>query len=256
MKKKLHEARPVAPQTPDERLSAALGDESKIPSGPKACPHCGVTVLAQHTSCPLCAQVLQGAAGDSCTRYPQYRSSVPILNALKKSMLFALICAMAVCITVNLLTLRANPHYWAAIACTGIFWLYITVRNTIMSRTLPGTRVFLQLIAISGVVISIDLCYGFRFWSLDYVVPFLCMGATLAVSIFAIIFRSRPQDYVWFLLAALLVSVCPLVIFLFKLTDVLWPSVAALVFAVLTVVGLLIFSDRRFKTELKKRFHL
>jgi hypothetical protein len=36
---------------------------------------------------------------------------------------------------------------------------------------------------------------------------------------------------------------------------VVWPSAAAVIYSLLTITGLFIFSDKKFKDETKKRFH-
>jgi hypothetical protein len=158
-------------------------------------------------------------------------------------------------ITVNLLTIEQYSLFWSGVVACSLLYALITIRNTIISKTHIGGKVLIQFISLSALVFVVDICSGFEKWSTNYVIPWLIVLSTLIITIVAFAKKSRWADYTGYLFATFFISLCPIFLFIFNLATVIWTSIAAIVYSILTIIGLVIFSDKQFKDETKKRFH-
>ena len=221
------------------------------------CENCKVLLDSQHAKCPLCGKPYANS-GESRTAYPDYRQEYGKKEkafTLKKLSLFLIICTIVVTATVNLLTLHSASRLWFLIVSISLLYLWVTIRNTFGSRTHLGGKTLIQFLSLSLLLAAIDIFSGGYRWSVNYVIPFLSLGSTFLISMFAAAKKSRWNEYMGYLLAAFFISLVLLISFFTGLSQVLWPSVVAGVYSILTVIGLYFFSDKKFREEVKKRFY-
>jgi hypothetical protein len=220
------------------------------------CKHCNVIVDNQHRQCPLCSRILDND-GESITQYPSYQKIYYQMKdfSITKIFLFLTISAIIVLLTINLLTIQYYSQLWSTIPILCLLYAWITYKKTILSNTHIGNKILVQFFSISALLLAIDICNGFSKWSTTYVIPFLSIALTLLLSIFAAR-KSYWQEYMGYLLATFFINLSSIVLLFFHLSNAIWTSITAIVYTLLTVIGLVIFSDRKFKEEMKKRFHL
>jgi hypothetical protein len=218
------------------------------------CSNCDVFVSSQHKRCPLCSRPVENH-GDSLTAYPDYavlyRRGKGTLAV--KIYLFLTISAIVITVCINLFTLPLNPRPWSLLVVSALLYAWLTVRNTILSMMNAGAKILVQLAALSLFLLLIDLLSGFAKWSVNFVIPFLSLSATLLITLSALCKKALWQDYMGYLLAAFLVSLWPIFLLVLRLSSVLWASCVSAIFSLIAIIGLLIFADRRFKDEIKKR---
>ncbi|HEX3038056.1 MAG TPA: DUF6320 domain-containing protein [Oscillospiraceae bacterium] len=220
------------------------------------CKHCNVIVDSQHPQCPLCSRVLENS-GQSITQYPNYKKVYYQMNnfSVTKIFLFLTISVIVILLTINLLTIQHYACLWSLIPITCLLYVWITYRKVILSNSHLGSKILIEFFSLSVLLLVIDICSGFSKWSTTYIIPFLSIALTLLLSIFAAR-KSHWQEYMGYLLATFFISLSSFILFIFHLSSVVWTSVTAIVYTLLTVIGLIIFSDRKFKEEMKRRFHL
>lgn len=223
----------------------------------KKCNICGVSVHEQHTNCPLCRKAL-GEAHTTDTSYPDYQQFYREIKdfSMTKLFLFIAIAAPIIALTVNLFTLNKTQFPWSVIVSISVLYAWFTWRYTIRAKIHLGGKILCQFFALSILLFTIDRVTGFHKWSTDYIIPALSVGATLFVTLIAVSKKTRWDNYMGYLLATFFTSPFPICLYFFGLADILWPSFASLLTAGLTLIGLIVFSDRKFKEEMKKRFHL
>lgn len=175
--------------------------------------------------------------------------------SVTKIFLFLTVSAIIILLTINLLTIQYFTRLWSLIPIASLLYAWITYKRVVLSKTHLGSKILVQFFSISVLLIVIDGCTGFTKWSTTYIIPFLSIALTLLLSIFATR-KSRWQEYMGYLLATFFISLSSFILFLLHLSNVIWTSVTAIVYTLLTVIGLIIFSDRKFKDEMKRRFHL
>jgi hypothetical protein len=59
-----------------------------------------------------------------------------------------------------------------------------------------------------------------------------------------------------YLFDAIILGFIPLILWLFNIVDVLWPSLTAASLSFATIVGMLVFADKETQEEMKRRFHI
>jgi predicted nucleic acid-binding Zn ribbon protein len=220
------------------------------------CINCNVLVHGQHKHCPLCDRRLPND-GNNKTEYPAYKEIKHQRKtfAIYKIYLFLTIASIIILVTTNLLTFHDHSALWSVIVTACLLFPLITVRNIIVSKIHIGGKIFVQFVSLSVLLFVIDMDNQFSKWSTNYVIPILTIITTMIITIVAMSRKGLWFEYAGYLFAAFFISLCPLVFHVFKLADVLWPSVAAVVYSLLTMIGLFMLSDKEFKDEIKKRFH-
>ena len=101
-----------------------------------------------------------------------------------------------------------------------------------------------------------DRFTGWRGWSLDYVVPCICVLAMLSMAAVAKVLRLELEDILVYLLLDVLFGVVPLVSLLLGWVGESLPSVLCVVASLLSLAFLLVFDGERMRAEIKKRLHL
>lgn len=220
------------------------------------CNKCNVSVETGLPRCPLCFAALEND-GESDVSYPDYTTAYQEDKRFTVKKLFLFLSAVLgiLCLVVNLLTWEISGYLWSMIVIVLmiILWCFmLTIRS---KRINMAGRILMLYALIVAVLLAVDGGDEFRGWSTTYVLPFLTMAVVLVMTVMAVSEKKRYKDYLGHLIATLIISVCPFLLFLFSLSITLWPSIATLTYSLLTVVGLYIFSDREFKMEVKKRFH-
>lgn len=222
----------------------------------RKCKHCNVLVEQGQTFCPLCgARVGWGQLTDEA--YPDYSGTYRVLKAfsVRRLLFFLSVVAAAICFIINLFTYSLAENFWSLIVISSVLVVWGMYRNLRSKRLIPGGKILLGYVLVAAYLFILDFSSGFHKWATSYVIPFITVAVVLAMTIYAVRKKSGYKDYLGYLLAALFISAVPLILFLFSLSTVMWTSVVALAYALLTVLGFYIFSPQSFKAEMKKKFH-
>jgi hypothetical protein len=230
------------------------------------CPSCGIEILSEDGFCPLCGIQTDNSAthnsADSikfrqraaACRYPAYRERKP--DIVKTSLFFTTCAVSIVSLFINYVTFVDNHFLWSLIVISSVFFIYKTVFIWTSRVYYIGSKLFAQFFWSAQLMIVIDLLTGLSFWSFSLVIPWFSVGITTILTILAACNRKNYQEYTGYMTAAFFLSVVLFAISLFPFIKVKWPSWAAMLYAILTVFALFLFSRRQFKAELKKRFLL
>ena len=222
----------------------------------KKCPSCCVIVDNAHIKCPLCQR--EFPIHDTVSNnpwYPRYTvaEKESKSNLHLKIIAFVAIAISSICGVVNLLS-GAN-HFWSIDVISSVLYCCLLIRHTVLSKAHLGAKIIAQVFGISGLLFTLNITAGSARWSVNYVFPFLVIGATLLITIIIISKKMRWREYIGFMLSLILLGFAPLMFYAFGLSQVLWTGVTAALYAFLTLLGLFLFSDRGFRDELIRRFH-
>ena len=221
----------------------------------KYCNKCGVSVGNPARHCPLCHALLEQRGAE-----PEVPSYPPVLQLAERYSLILRVLIMlsltvsVVCLTVNALTTRGT--WWSLVVIGGILYMWIAVGTAVLRSTKPGYNILIQVLSLAALLVLIDWFAGHRGWSLNYVVPFLFLCATASITVIIIVRRMDARGFILYLFLMALLGFVPVILLLFGLVTVAWPSLAAAIYSGLSLFGLFLFADRSTKQELKKRFHI
>lgn len=218
----------------------------------RECPNCHIHT-AEHT-CPLCRHKFVISDSDQLgAYYPIYEEQTQYRRFAQRLVFFIALIIMSTSILINLLI---NPEtFWFLYLLGPVLYIVLLINHTILSQSHIGSKVVLQVIAMSVALFLLDLASGASKWSIHYVIPFVDIVATLLVTVIVLMKPMRWSDYIGYMMTMIVLGFIPIILFLSTWSVVLWPSAITALYAFLTLVGMLFFSEKTMKNEIVRRFH-
>ena len=146
----------------------------------KKCNECNIDVNSIRKTCPLCGQLLKADKEKSIDYhlYPQYLHTEKKANLVLRIFLFISLVVILVSMLINLLTYNDSKSLWSLYVILGVWYGWVLLRYTILSRLNIAGRLLLQMISISLIVIGVEKVSKGSGWALEYVIPFICIITT------------------------------------------------------------------------------
>ncbi len=218
------------------------------------CENCDVDLFDSEKKCPLCGEKFSGT-GDSVIKYPEYKEIVSKRSPLWNVPMFVLFATTLICFYINFFTYDDGDVIWSAIVVAAL--LYINgVIGAVKSHTNRfASKVLINYVLLSVFVIVLDIILGMRFWSTNYVFPFLTILTTLFITVLALRSKSLFSEYFGYIITVTILSITPIPIYVFGLSNQPWGVFIAIMICAIIALGLYLFSHKTFKQEIKKRFH-
>lgn len=229
------------------------------------CKYCGVEVKDNVKICPICHEKLEGYLPDAPSMYPpkdsvkrkRKHTHFTFDNLYWGIGLAVWICCLAVC---EALTPTLQWH-WLVIVL--ILYGYLFVRNTILSNSSIGLKIFTQIIMILAVLISslnifkgLNLYHDPMYWILEYALPIVLGTGLVIMIVFVCIFAKRRPSLIVDCVFMMLLGYAPIIMYLTGNVTHLWPSLTVSIVATLAIISCFMFGRKELLDELKKRFHL
>lgn len=134
--------------------------------------------------------------------------------------------------------------------------LYAVVLCTILYvPTVWTSKVTKGMVVSIMAALFIGLAIRDHRWALDFVFPLGVMANTLLLSILLLANRSRWFDHAVSLFGICLFGLIPGVLNFFGSIGTHWPSIACFVYAIATLLGMVVLSTKESREEFKRRFH-
>lgn len=112
------------------------------------------------------------------------------------------------------------------------------------------------LLLISLATIYFDYLFGWRGWSITFVVPIINMSALLAIFIAMQVINLKVQDYVLYLQLVALFGLIPLLFLIMNWVGHPLPSLLSVILSIIMFIGVLIRYRKLLIRELQKRMHI
>lgn len=220
------------------------------------CKQCGVIVDNNVNKCPLCSRTIGETAIEIQNRwYPVYSmvDMPPQVNFVKKVFSFISITVISSCILINMLSGIENP--WSLYVAGPIIYLQLLINNTILSKMSTGSKILIQILGVSGLLLMIDLLSGFHRWSVNIVMPFLIIVGTFLITVIVLKKKMLWNEYVGYIITMIFLGFLPVLLYLSGVANQLWASAVSALYSFLTLIGMLFFANKKFKNEMTRRFH-
>lgn len=228
------------------------------------CSNCKVTILDERNSCPLCHKMLEEMEpkrADEITArygnrasYPNVRTRERRIRFFMSLMLFCFLLGEVAAVIINYIFTPAM--YWSAIVGIALLYTYLFVVYWIRHDAGAAFKVGLQIFFTMGLLLLIDYVTGNHGWAIEWAIPGLILLGDGMVFFFMMLNR---QNWYSYLALLLLMAVCSVVIILLYMThhiqNLILPVICVAVSGVYLAATIL-FGDRQFKRELKRRFHV
>lgn len=220
----------------------------------KKCDTCNVEVSKQHENCPLCGLYL-GEKESSFTEYPKYQKKKTKSHFAYQLLLFLSIACSGICMLINWMNFYVVKQYWSVPVVSSIFFSFFLVTNIVSQKKNLSEKFFRLYGIILIYTVILDFYFGWERWSISFVIPFLTIALMILYGALLIGRKDCFAEYFGFLLITIGISILQLLLIFFSLTIEIWPIFSSILFGVLVLIGILIFSKGKFRREWKKRFH-
>lgn len=218
----------------------------------KYCEKCRVSVRGGRERCPLCNAVLQGE---------QEPGGFPILpDEHRRRRLWTSILALvsvAACVICLLLNfVFRQDGLWSLFVLGGVLCMWIMLGIALhKQRNIPKTLVW-EVFVVSLLCVFWDSCTGRKGWSINFVMPIICMGAMVTLVFMFRLFHVPSGSLIVYLLVDFLLGVVQLLLLLFGWITVQLPSLLCVGLSLIMLAAMLIFRGKQVKEELKRRLHM
>lgn len=217
------------------------------------CEQCGVDVAGSRTHCPLCQGPLSPCMGDSRETFPRIPTIYRQYHFLFRVMIFASIAAGVAAVAVNLML--PETGFWSAFVVGGIACLWLSLALAVRKRKNIPKGMLYQVALISVICVVWDWATHWSGWSIDYVVPILCVSVMAALAVLSRVFHWETETLIVYVCIDALFGVVPLIFFLTGCLNVPYPSIICVAASVISLAALVVFKGDSIWAELRRRLH-
>ncbi|MGI6730771.1 MAG: DUF6320 domain-containing protein [Anaerovoracaceae bacterium] len=217
------------------------------------CNHCRVSIRGNKDRCPLCKNVIAPGVKNSAEIYPK----IP-LEYERYLVIRILIFITIVTIVVSFAVYRLIPSNinWPIFVLLGLLSMWLSIAFVLRKRhNLTKNMMWLVLLA-SALSVLWDWRIGWKGWSLEYVIPTVCVAVIVAMYITAKVMKLSDRDYTVYFLLGGLFGIIPVIFIIFEWVNVLYPSIICVSVSIIFLSALVIFQGDSIKSELKKKMHI
>lgn len=218
----------------------------------KICPKCQVEVLDDTYVCPLCLRVLEGQ-GEGTKVYPKVQFNAKRYQLVKRMLYFMLLLIVTLFSVINYLVYNSLMGY--IIVSASAIYFAVTVNYSVLHRANLAAKILVQTIGAQLLIIVIDHTIGYTGWSINYVLPCICLFANLAIMLLMIINHMNWQEYIMYQLSMTILSLGQIILIICKMIERPALAIISVAISVLILLGTILFGDKRVKNELIRRFH-
>lgn len=230
------------------------------------CRNCNIYVNDDIDVCPLCHSVLDDdqteeelVRGNELihqgSEYPDVRKREKRMNIVMRAILFLFILAEIGLVIINR-TVKPN-FWWAGICGIAMVYIYSSMVYWIKHDSGFAAKIGLQLVLTMVLLVAIDYYFtGMNGWSLKFAIPGVLLFGDAIV--FFLMMLNKQYWYSYSILL-LFIGLCSWAImylyYIGRISNIVLPAVCAAVTGVF-LLGTIIFGDRQFTREMKRRFHV
>lgn len=219
------------------------------------CEYCKVRVAGDAARCPLCQNRLRGNAEPGEAVFPNISPKEWKKRKLAlRILLFVSFAAVVVCLTID--ALMPQSYRWPWYVAAAVLCMWICLANAILRRHNIPKNILWMVVWISLFSVAWDAITGWRNWSVDFVIPALCVTAMLAVTVVSVAMKRKLTEYMVYLIVDSLFGVVPVLFLLLGWVRVRYPSILCAAGSVLSLGALWAFQGPAMVEEMKKRLHL
>jgi hypothetical protein len=159
-------------------------------------------------------------------------------------------------VSVMLNVMFPTAVWWSLFVVAGIACFWAGTAIAISKRTNIPKNILYQVVLVSALAVLWDNWMHWHAWSVNYVIPVVCIGAMISMAIIAKVTNLRVRDYMIYLIIDGLFGIIPIIFYFTGLLTVQYPSLICVAASIISLVALLIFEGENMRGELKRRLHL
>lgn len=166
---------------------------------------------------------------------------------------FLCLAAAVAAVAVNVIF---TPHlYWSVFVSGGALSMWVSLAVGFFKRHNLLKNGIWQMLIVSAVSVIWDRSTGWHGWSVDFVLPGICMVIMLSMFIITKVQKLPVQEYMIYYIMVGIYGLVPSILLLAGKVQEVYPSVICSGISFLFLAALLIFKGKDFFTELYKKLH-
>ena len=216
------------------------------------CEKCNIDLDVIDNKCPLCNSIIDDS--------DNFDSSYPVLkpivsNKLFKKLLFFVACIISVIVVILNIALTPNIK-WSFFVI-----LQLIISSFIFSNVLSGRIKIIKILLILNLLVSTlsvfwDWYTGFHGWSINYVIPALCIVYGTFMIILRLVRYYAFQENSSYIYLNICLEFVPLILVNFGYAKLNVLVYWAGLFGIINLLLLLIFDGSKFKDDIVKKLHI
>ena len=223
-------------------------------AGMQNCIHCKVKIRGEHTVCPLCAGILEDKGNPKEDVFPHIPTIYQEFNLFIRLLILISIVGVVVSFAVNLIFTKDS--FWSILVAAGVLSMWISLFFIIRNKNNIAKTILWQVGIISILSFIWDRSMGWIGWSIDYVIPTVCVLAMIVMAVGAKILKIGVGDLIIYLLIDAIFGFVPAIFIIFTWVTVQFPSVICVALSIISLSAMILFEGDNMKTGLKKRMHI
>lgn len=166
-------------------------------------------------------------------------------------------CVMAAVLAVMANVIFTPERLWSVFVIAGIFSMWAALSMGYVKRHNLLKNAMWQLLVVTVGCMIWDGCTGWRGWSVDYVLPAVCLLVQLSMVIVSKIQSHSPREYmIYYVMASVYSMVLPFILMVIGIISFRALAVLCVGVSFLFLVALILFKGREFKEEMHKKLHV
>jgi hypothetical protein len=215
------------------------------------CGKCRITVRGYKSCCPLCGGPLQGEPEKPA--FPVLEEKHVSRITLLKVTGFLLILFFAVMLVIQLIVGRMFSWMPLAVLIGGIALADVWAAGTLVRNVLK--LITSQVCVGMLLCVIVDIYFGWRGWSVSYVLPVAALALTGLTFLISLVGRAELQDFVMYLVFDLVVTYVQLIFLLLKKNPHPTPAVLSMTIPTVVLLAIVIFFRKDFRSALSRYFN-
>ncbi len=215
------------------------------------CDQCRVHIRGTQIKCPLCGNRLTGEA--EADVFPKAEVPYRQMHKVLRMFLFLSISAVLICLTAN--RVFAPDIYWSLFVLFGMASFWASLLMVWKKKQNIPKNILWQTAIISAIALIWDVGTGWNGWSIDFVLPILCIVAIAVIVALIKLLHLGLHECVIYILMEILMGVVVLVLLCVGAVHFIYPSLICVLCCGISLSALIIFRWDVFIEELQKRLH-
>lgn len=219
------------------------------------CSQCGVYIRGKAERCVLCQSSLEPSDKDYGDEevFPEIPPAFEAHLALR---ILVFISFVAIVGSFSVRMIFPTAINWPVFVAFGLASLWLGLIIILRKRHNIPKAIIWQVSLVSLLSLFWDWQTGWHGWSLDYVIPAICVTAELLMYISAKIMRLGARDYIIYAMLGAIFGILPVLFVLFNWIQVLYPSVICVTVSITFLAAIFIFRGKDIRYEWNKRMHI
>ncbi|MDO5142583.1 MAG: DUF6320 domain-containing protein [Eubacteriales bacterium] len=218
------------------------------------CPSCRVTVAGHKSCCPLCGGRLTGTPDPASEVFPALEKPRVTGSLVLRLLALLTIAVSVVCVLINIA--QGLQVLWSLFVAVGAACVWAAAAVGIAYRRDIMQNIGWQTVLIPALSVLWDRWTGWRGWSVDLVLPCICIVAMAGMVLLAVLCRWPLRTFAGPFTSVCVIGLVPLVLALCGVVQILLPSLLCAGASLVALAAVLLFGWPTIKGELQRRFHL